>query len=46
MRKINERYGKSSRKRYENNSKKWKKQLLEIGEANERVKINTRREEK
>jgi hypothetical protein len=27
---INERCAKSSRKRYENNSKKWKKQLLEV----------------
>jgi hypothetical protein len=42
MRKITERCVKSSRKRHKNNSKKWKKQLLEVGDANERFKINTR----
>jgi hypothetical protein len=41
MRKINERCVKRSRKRYENNSKKQKKQLLEVREANERVKSNS-----
>jgi hypothetical protein len=33
----------SSRKKYENYSKKWKKQLHDVGEANERVKTNIQR---
>jgi phage shock protein A len=43
MIKINGRCSNSSRKRYENNSKKWEKQLLEVWEANERVKSSIRK---
>jgi uncharacterized protein YukE len=46
MREINERCVRSSRKRYENNSKKWNKQLLDVREANERVKSNSQRVKK
>jgi hypothetical protein len=43
MRKINAKCAKSNRKRCENNSKKWKKQLPEVREANERAKSNSGR---